>query len=216
MTSQPGRKSVACGIDEAGRGPVLGPMVISLVCADADVLRELRVRDSKTLSRSRRETLYTRILSVANRVEHTIISVEEINDLMNEKTLNEIELQFAVKLAGLADGEIVVDCFDVNENRASERMSRESGKTVRCIHKADRDYPAVSAASIVSKVIRDREIDRIKEKYGEIGSGYPADPVTRDFIERAMTQGLDISQIIRTHWDTVRQIREKVRTSKLY
>lgn len=216
MSEEKGSRGVTCGIDEAGRGPVLGPMVISLVCADTEILRDLRVKDSKALTRSRRETLYSRILSVAEKVEQFIISPREINDLMNLMTLNEIELRYAVKLAALAGDTIVVDCFDVNEERASERMSRESGKKVRCIHKADRDFPAVSAASIVSKVVRDREIDKIREKYGEIGSGYPADPVTREFIENSFRNGTDLGEIIRTHWQTVKDIEKKVRTSRLF
>ena len=216
MVSGNGIKGITCGIDEAGRGPVIGPMVISLVCADTEILRSLSVRDSKALTRNSRERLYAKILSVAEKVEHITITAREINRLMDEKTLNEIELDAAVRLASLCENEVVVDCFDVKEERASERMSEATGKKVRCIHKADRDYPAVSAASIISKVIRDREIDRIKEKYGEIGSGYPADPVTRSFIENAMRNRTDLGEILRTHWETVRKIEKKVRTSSMY
>lgn len=207
---------ITCGIDEAGRGPVLGPMVMSLVCAEASVLRNLNVKDSKLLTRNSREGLYGRIIAVAEKVEHIIITAPELNGLMNSKTLNEIELDLAVRLASLCDTEVVVDCFDVNECRASDRMSNATGKKVRCIHKADRDYPAVSAASIISKVIRDREIDHLKEKYGAIGSGYPSDPVTREFIENSIRNNTDISGIIRTHWETVRKIEKKARTSRLY
>ncbi len=216
MVSGKGGKGITCGIDEAGRGPVIGPMVISMVCADTEVLRLLNVRDSKALTRNSRERLYTKILSVAVKVEHITITAKELNRLMDEKTLNEIELDAAVRLASLCEDEVVVDCFDVNERRASERMSEATGRKVRCIHKADRDFPAVSAASIISKVTRDREIDRIHEKYGEIGSGYPADPVTRAFIEEAMRKGTDMGDILRTHWETVRNIEKKVRTSSLF
>lgn len=208
--------TVECGIDEAGRGPVIGPMVISLVCGERSSLQSLGVKDSKVLSRKRREYLFDRIMEVAQKVEYRIVPAGEINRMMDRMTLNEVEHKFAAELASFSSGEVVVDCFDVNEGRASATLSTQSGTRVRCVHKADRDYPAVSAASIVSKVIRDREIDSIKERFGEIGSGYPADPVTREFIEKAFRRGDDIGEIIRTHWKTVDDIRRKARSGRLF
>ncbi len=207
---------IQCGIDEAGRGPVIGPMVMSLVCADANALRNMGARDSKTLSRSRRELLYSRIKDVAEVVEIRIITVEELNTQMNSMTLNEIELNHAVELASFAKGEVVVDCFDVNEQRATDAMTEQSGRKITCMHKADRDFPAVSAASIISKVTRDREIDRIAEKYGSFGSGYPSDPATRAFLEKSFREGVNLEGVIRTHWSTVRELYKKYRTGVLF
>lgn len=209
-------ENIVCGIDEAGRGPVIGPMVMSLVCGDGNILKNLGVKDSKLLSRRQREILYEKIMSVSTRIEHVVISAQDLNASMNVETLNEIELSHAVKLAGKAGDKVVVDCFDVNEARASSRMSRESGKEVTCVHKADRDYAAVSAASIISKVIRDREIDRIVEKYGDVGSGYPSDPKTRAFLEESLAKGMDLSGIVRTHWKTYKDIKRKSGYGKLF
>lgn len=216
MNSESDHGGVVCGIDEAGRGPVIGPMVMSIVCADRGVLEHLKVKDSKLLSRRQRESLFTKIMSVSTRVEYVIITAKELNVLMNAKTLNEIELEHAVRLIRYSVSDVVVDCFDVNESRASERMSKLTDRNVKCIHKADRDYSAVSAASIVSKVTRDNEIDKIVEKFGDVGSGYPADPRTREFMEISFRNGRDISDIARTHWKTYSDIRKQVRNKKLF
>ncbi len=221
VKSDPGKSSVSkksmeCGIDEAGRGPVIGPMVMSLVCADPDILRDMGVRDSKTLTRTRREELFQLIHRNAKKIEFHVIDVVDLNREMETKTLNEIELDHASNLALLAEDGVVVDCFDVDEGRASNAMSKRTGRRVMCVHKADRDFPAVSAASIISKVIRDREIDKIKEKYGDIGSGYPSDPATRSFLEKAFSQNIELKGIIRTHWSTVKEISRKVRTKGLF
>lgn len=208
-------EKLQCGIDEAGRGPVIGPMVMSIVCADPQILRKIGARDSKTLSRSRREQLFEDIRKNARTVEHVILTASELNRLMDDNTLNEIELKHAISLAGLVSEDVVVDCFDVNEQRASKIMTEKTGKKIICAHKADRDFPAVSAASIMSKVIRDREIEKIKEKFGNVGSGYPADPETRAFIEESFRKGPNIEGIIRTHWSTVKELKKKARTGRL-
>ncbi|MEM3615319.1 MAG: ribonuclease HII, partial [Candidatus Methanomethylicia archaeon] len=72
--------------------------------------------------------------------------------------------------------------------------------------KADAIYPVVSAASIVAKVNRDFIIDKIKEKYGDIGSGYPSDPKTIKFIKKCIESG-EIPDFIRMSWSTIKRIR---------
>ena len=84
-----------------------------------------------------------------------------------------------------------------------------------CEHKADAKYPAVSAASIIAKVTRDREIEKIKDQYGEVGSGYPSDPHTIDFLKREISRGTDISGIVRTEWATFRRIRSEAGNRRL-
>jgi ribonuclease HII len=205
-----------CGVDEAGRGPVLGPMVIAMVCADVSDLESLGVRDSKQLSPTARNKLFQRIMDVSDKVEVTIINPPEINALMKNISLNEIEYLHYAELIKKASGSIFLDCFDVLTGRAEERFLAETGKKVVCEHKADQKYPSVSAASIIAKVTRDSEIEKLRKKYGEIGSGYPADPYTVEFLKNAIRERTDISEIVRTQWSTYRRLRAESGNSRLY
>lgn len=208
-------KKYQCGIDEAGRGPVIGPMVMSIVCGDRDKLIELRVKDSKALTPQRRKKLYEEIKESADFVRIIVISPQKINELMDSMTLNEIEFTYAAELLEEAKYATYVDCFDVIPGRTGQRLSDKTGKEVVCSHKADAIYPAVSAASIVSKVTRDDEIEKLKEIYGNFGSGYPADPATISFLEKAVSEGTDISSIVRKKWKTYENILRNKRTRRL-
>ncbi|BAB59277.1 ribonuclease HII [Thermoplasma volcanium GSS1] len=206
-------EEVQCGIDEAGRGPVIGPMVISIVCCKEEYLREIGVKDSKMLSRKRREYLFDKITKNCA-YSYVVVSPETLNKDMASESLNKIEENYILELLSKAEGIVYIDCFDVIEERAEKYIREKSGKEVVCKHKADSIYPAVSAASIVSKVIRDREIDKIAEKYGFFGSGYPSDPRTIDFLRKAMQQGLDLRSVARIHWETYKKIKEDVESGQ--
>lgn len=207
-----------CGIDEAGRGPVIGPLVVSIVCGDPETFRELGAKDSKKLSPASRERLFPEIMSHAVFVKTEILSANQIDEMMASETLNDIERDHYVALAKLApDGcTIYVDSFDVIPERLGSFMNDQTGKKIVSLHKADEFFPVVSAASIVSKVIRDREIMRIEEKYGPVGSGYPADPRTIDFLRNAMSTGVDVSEIVRTRWITYRRLLSRSKNSSLF
>jgi ribonuclease HII len=84
-----------------------------------------------------------------------------------------------------------------------------------CLHKADERIPAVSAASIISKVERDRIVGEIARIYGNVGSGYPSDPVTIEFLRKAISAGSDLSKIVRVRWETYRRLKEEVETRRL-
>ncbi len=204
-----------CGIDEAGRGPVIGPMVIALVCGEKETLKSIGVKDSKLLSPNGRERLFHLIERSACKVSVDIIQSSTLNEMMRQMSLNEIEYVHYSKLITQAEGDIFLDCFDTLTERAERRFKSETGKSVVCEHKADAKYPAVSAASIIAKVTRDREIEKIKEQYGEVGSGYPSDPRTIDFLKREISRGTDISGIVRTEWATFRRIRSEAGNRRL-
>lgn len=205
-----------CGIDEAGRGPVLGPMVIAMVCADDNALSTMGVRDSKALSPHQRERLFSLIMGESQKVITEIISSSKINEMMKQMSLNEVEYIHYSKLIKESTGNVYLDCFDTLTERAERRFHMETGKDVVCEHKADAKYPAVSAASIIAKVTRDREIEKIREKFGEVGSGYPSDPYTIEFLKRAVSTGIDISGIVRTEWATFRRIKQDATNRKLF
>ncbi len=205
-----------CGIDEAGRGPVLGPMVMTIVCGDTDKIRNTGAKDSKTMSRSARNIAYEKIMKTADAVEYIIIDSLKINEMMEHMTLNEIEFIYAIELLNHAKAPCIVDSFDVLEERCTMKLSEGSGKDVMCKHRADSIYPAVSAASVVSKVIRDGEMDRISKRFAGIGSGYPSDPRTIEFLRRSIKDKIDISSIVRTHWETYKKIFAETAQEKLY
>lgn len=204
-----------CGIDEAGRGPVIGPMVISMVCASVSDLVGIGVKDSKLVSRVTRERLYDMIVTKANVVKYVEIGAEILNTLMTKMTLNEIEYHYVGELLKDSICETFIDCFDVDERRGEQGLSSFTENKVRCIHGADRTIPAVSAASIVSKVIRDRRISSLAEEYGDFGSGYPSDPKTVQFLKESLSRGRDISKIVRVHWATYKRLKDHYGQSHL-
>lgn len=213
-----GRK--LAGIDEAGRGPVIGPMVISAVVIDEEklrVLEELGVRDSKKLRPKRRERLFNDIIAYLD--DYVIIELwpEEIDS--RKVTLNEFEVENFVKALNslkVKPDVVYVDAADVKEERFGEEISSRLDFKAELIskHGADDKFLPVSAASILAKVTRDRAIERLKEEYGEIGSGYPSDPRTRAFLEEYYREHGDFPPIVRRTWKTVNRIREKLEGEK--
>ena len=81
-------------------------------------------------------------------------------------------------------------------------------------HKADSKYIPVAAASILAKVTRDRAIEKLKEAYGEIGSGYPSDPITRRFLEEYYKKHGVFPPIVRKSWKTLEKIEEKLKNKE--
>jgi ribonuclease HII len=198
-----------CGIDEAGRGPVMGPMVVAAVFAEDDAsLTDIGVKDSKKLSPAVREAMYHKITTTA---EHKIIilSAKEIDSKRAAVTMNQIELQmFADAVSGKKVSRVYADCPDVNESAfAAELSARLNNISVIAKHKADDIYPVVSAASIIAKVTRDRMIKEISNELGaDIGSGYPSDPVTTDFIAKWIKENGNPPPHTRCSWETVKRM----------
>lgn len=207
------------GIDEAGRGPVIGPLVIAGVLACEHQLEELLalgVRDSKTLTRSKRTELAREIEARAQRVSIVSIPAGEL-----EANLTRIELEgmaelirdlgptavyldapvgpraiprFVDALRGLLEG---VSCEIVAENRADAR------------------FPVVAAASIMAKVHRDREIEKLRSLYGDLGWGYPSEPKVQSFLRNWYARHGSFPPCVRTRWATVGRIREEQREPSL-
>jgi len=213
---------IVIGVDEAGRGPVIGPMVVCAVLTnDQEWLRKLGVRDSKALSPGRREELASGIRRRCQ-VETVILAANDIDAMRGNLTLNEIEVYVFSQaiLKHLIDRSpdevitIVLDAADVNEKRFGMDIEKNllmkigSVPSIISKHKADDLYPAVSAASIIAKVTRDQEIERIKEKYGNVGSGYPSDPRTRAWLRELFKSGKNIPSFVRMSWETISKIKE--------
>ena len=195
-----------CGIDEAGRGSAMGPLVVACVFADDDtLLREFGVKDSKKLSPKKRESLYEQITEL---FEYSVVmmSSDEIDTMRRTDSLNVIELEMFAYAAGSKAERIIADCPDVNESSFSNELSAMTGRKVTAEHKADDKYPVVSAASIIAKVTRDRCIEKISKELGNIGSGYPSDKVTMDFIEKWIKEKGCAPPYTRCSWEPVRKM----------
>ena len=208
-----------CGVDEAGRGPVMGPLVVGAVYVeDDDVLRSIGVKDSKKLTPRRREAMYDEIVSAVEGYSIITLSAEEIDAKRERMSLNMVEMEmFAEAVSRMPVTRVYVDCPDPNEEKFGNMLSvRINNTPVTARHKADDTYPVVSAASILAKVTRDRLIAEISDEFGEnIGSGYPSDPVTIAFIEKWLKEKGCTPRHTRNSWDTVRNLKSRLLVRKI-
>ena len=213
---------IKAGIDEAGRGCVIGPLVMAAVECDEEILKRLRVKDSKLLTPSRRRELYREIRKYSRKVSVVKMSAEEINEAMKQKiNLNDIEAMMAARLLKrIRAKKVIIDCPDPTADLFSKRLLRLDGRIlddrdILLEHKADVNHPVVSAASIIAKEVREREIRKIKKVVGEdFGSGYAHDPVTREFLKKHMKDE-KIRPFLRVGWKTLSNIREELAQTKL-
>lgn len=208
-----------CGIDEAGRGPVIGPLVIAGVCvSDEEPLRRIGVRDSKKLQRKKREELAKLIEKIAV-VETIVLEAREIDELMEVLNLNYIEAGVFAKLIEKLKPDVVyVDAADANESHFKEMIEERCAWKCKIVseHKADEKYPVVSAASIIAKVYRDEAIERIKREIGvDFGSGYPSDPRTIRYIQNLISEREVLPPFVRKNWDTISRTKEEMANKKL-
>lgn len=198
------------GVDEAGRGPVLGPLVVAGVAGRRDAVPDT-VADSKTLAPARREALADQIHESPLAVATRTLAAEQLNDLMGEgRTLDHIETQaFAAVLDELSPERVLVDPVGTDPDAFADRLTETvvADCSIRAEVEADARDPMVGAASIVAKVRRDAAIDRIREELGtDVGSGYPSDPVTRSFLEDWREQTPHPPPYARTAWSTLDEI----------
>ena len=193
------------------------------------------VRDSKMLRPRRREELYDQIKKLSLEVKVDCIELSEINEAMRRRiSLNELEAIHFAKLFDQVENEVgtfyldspdvIAEKFGVRVNMSSAKAARVSGikndkagarRATRIVseHKADSRYPIVSAASIIAKVTRDREMRKIERKLGiRLGSGYPSDFSTVDAVRKHMTEAA-LMEHLREHWATMDNIRQTRITS---
>jgi len=219
-------EKIIIGLDEAGRGPALGPMVIAAVKIsekDLDKLNSLDLKDSKQLTKKKREELYE-IIENNFEVRKIVITPEKIDEDMETSNLNKIELSAFSKLSNhfLKDYEnvkIFIDACSSNEQSFSNQFKAKLiNKKVEIIaeHKADENYKIVSAASIIAKVTRDNVVETYKETFGDIGSGYPSDPKTKEFLKNYVETHKKLPVIARKSWATSKKLLKELEESKLF
>ena len=195
-----------CGVDEAGKGSVLGPLVVAAVAApSAGALDDLGVKYSKLLTAKERERLYT-LIKRRCKVATVRLDAHEIDAVRTEMTLNSaVARAHAQAISKLSPSCAYVDACDVNCFRYAEMVKSCLDRACEIVseHHADEKFPVVSAASIIAKVTRDRAIVSLSKKYGEIGSGYPSDPVTIRFLTAWIDEHKTPPPIARKSWKTV-------------
>ena len=211
------------GIDEAGRGSVIGPLVIAGISFDSTGIENLRnqgITDSKRLTIQKREALYTRILQSAVSIFICRVSPLTIDNYVKYKKLNVLESRFMTIIAdNVKADKIIIDACDVKPDRFKQAIVKNlANKSVKiyCFHKADVDNLIVSAASIIAKVTRDREIKKIEEILcKKIGSGYPSDPSTRLFLKNHLFDN-ENKKYIRFSWSPVKNLINECAETKLF
>jgi ribonuclease HII len=203
------------GIDDAGRGPVLGPMVLAGVLIKTSKEKTIAswgAKDSKLLTPTTRRHLKEKIESQFK--HHIEISTpKEIDESSN---LNYLEATKAAKIINNLTKslnekiKVIIDCPSTNiqswSNDVKQLIDKPQNIQLSCEHKADANHPVVSAASIIAKEKREDEIYKLKlQLKTDFGSGYPADPKTKEFI----TENFDnqkYKHIIRFSWNTVKKL----------
>ncbi len=199
------------GIDEAGKGPVIGPLVVCGFAIDSNRLGELKeigVRDSKRIPKRRREEIARKLRTLGN-CEIIKINPNELDSLMKEKTINEVLYECYERIIDrLKPGRFFVDSPDVIPERLEERLRRKGAEVV-AEHKADEKYAVVSAASILAKVERDAEIDKLRKIFGDFGSGYASDGKTRDFLREFLEKNGRFPECVRKSWKTLGKISQR-------
>jgi ribonuclease HII len=210
---------LVAGVDEAGRGCVVGPLVVAGIAVKSEnlqLLTELGVKDSKLLTAKKRENLYPEIMELTEK--HHIIKLPpaQIDKVVQSSRtlhkLNRLEAQTMAKIVEvLRPDEAYVDAADVVAHRFGNHITECLRFKTRIVseHKADRTYPIVSAASIIAKVERDGEIAKLRAKYGDFGSGYLTDDKTTIFLKRLLDENGNYPSFIRKSWKPAQRVKSE-------
>jgi ribonuclease HII len=205
-----------CGVDDAGRGSVLGPLVIAGIVIKRTKVNQLKnqgIRDSKKLTPLARERLYRKIINIVDDYYVTRISPKIIDKSVFNHALNHLEAQYMAKvISKLSPSIAIVDSCDVNPRRFGKEISKlTSHSKIKSYHHADSKFVVVSAASILAKVSRDRAITKLKKKYN-VGSGYPSDPKTKAFVKKSIKR-IESFTFIRKSWKPVQILLKNKKSS---
>jgi ribonuclease HII len=223
-------KEILIGVDEAGRGPVIGPMVMAAFAIEKDKeqnLQNLEVKDSKLIAPLKRNTIYKKLITNYE-YEKIIISPQQIDLALNDTSINLNWLEAIISAKACSklikrinsnNITIILDCPSNNllayENYFKNQLQQFPTKKIKIIteHKADLNYLCAGAASIIAKVTRDTEIQKIKNKIKiDIGSGYPADPKTKQFLIKNYDK---YPEIFRKTWKSWKKIAQSKKQKNL-
>ncbi|WP_299265442.1 ribonuclease HII [Halorientalis sp.] len=208
------------GVDEAGKGPVLGSMFAAAVRADPTVL-PTGIDDSKNLAPARREGLADQ-LRADDRVDIAVAEVPpaRVDDPETDMNTLTVAAQAEALSGVVCDGDAgVVDAGDTDATRFGRRVADriEGDLSITAEHGADEAYPLVGAASVLAKVRRDAHVTTLSAEYPEteVGSGYPSDPTTRAFLREYVAEHGDIPPCARRSWSTSQEVLAAAEQSAL-
>ena len=215
------------GIDEAGRGAVLGPFVMCgfMISEEKqETLKSWRVRDSKQVSPRRRSFLYQKLKKLATDYVVLKLSAFDIDKLRSTTNLNKMEIKHMQEIINtLQPDQAIIDAIEANTKAFCNKIEVGLKKDIRkrieaqdfiltCENFADKNYPVVGAASIIAKVIRDAEVQKLHKEYGHFGSGYPSDPITVKWLKDWLETHDTFPPIVRHSWITAKVLlKEKAR-----
>jgi ribonuclease HII len=213
-----------CGIDEAGRGSIVGPLVICGILIEKEKVRRLAklgVRDSKLLSPEQRTKLYSEIKELIKAYKVIKVSPKEIDERLEVGTnLNKLEAIKMAELINFLKPKIaILDCPSTNPKSFLNYLNPYLKHKCKLIAEnyADRRFLEVAAASIIAKVERDKEVRKIEKIVGrKLGVGYPHDPYTIKFIQDLFKKGGERARrYVRKSWQTYLRIRREKTQRKL-
>ena len=204
------------GIDEAGKGPVIGPLVIcgySLDEKKEHKLRGLNVKDSKMLAPARRAFLEKKLKKIANDFLIVKIPAQKIDALRTITNLNKIEIKHMQHIIdAMGNDKVIIDAIEADISKFARKItSKLKNKNINIIAEnyADKNYPVVSAASILAKVERDRAIEKLHKIYGFFGTGYPSDERTINFLKAYLEKNNRFPACVRKSWITAQVIKKE-------
>ena len=192
-----------CGVDEAGRGSMLGPLVVAAIAIEKSkipALEKIGVKDSKKLSAKMREKLYKQIIKIVDDYQISKATPRQIDLAVNQHKLNNLEsIHMAQVITKLRPSVSYVDSCDVNAARFGKELAKMTHSKIKSYHHADSRFIVVSAASILAKVTRDRAIANLAKKH-PVGSGYPSDPKTVSFVRDWFLKNGKLPDFVRKSW----------------
>jgi ribonuclease HII len=205
------------GVDEAGRGSIIGPLVVvgvSIKQSKVSELGGLGVKDSKILTSKLRANLFRSLIDMADFTSVIKISCTEVDDNVFLKGLNKLEAEVMALVINNIQADIVyIDSCDINPERYKDHIKSHllfsSKPKLYAMHHADSLNLVVSAASIIAKIIRDKEIEKIRKVHHNIGSGYPSDDKTMCFIRKWVTKNRSAPQFARKSWKPLKIMLEE-------
>lgn len=202
------------GVDEAGRGALVGPLIVAGICIKSSRLHELvkiGIKDSKLLSPKQRRSLIPKLIDQVECICICKLTPTDVDYGVINGSLNLLEAQaMAVVIENIFPDTVFIDSCDVNPIRYRKSVSEfvyvNRPKRIISLHHAEHSSIAVAGASIVAKVTRDYEMLRIRQQFGEMGSGYPSDKMTKKFVREWIEKNNTPRHFVRESWKPMKRL----------